>query len=78
MPRFRQSRIHSSSLPSSGDFATWNSEIIADYNSGNSEEIGNHVIREFNRKAYNFGYTGQMLAPYDAGFRFVGTSSDLA
>lgn len=77
MPRFKQSEIHASGSPSSGDFASWNAELAGYYNSGNAEEISNHLIREFNRKAYVFGYTGQMVTPHDDGFRFIGTSGDL-
>jgi hypothetical protein len=80
VPRKLQAKIHSEK---SKDFSVWNSlkgEVDAKYESAtNLDDYGNHLIREFNRKISNYvkfepNFNDLYITPYDAGFRFLGST----
>jgi len=74
-PRELQDIIHCNQLPTSGDMTGYKALITGMYPSGQTEDFGNHLIREYNRKCYSISQTGLMLTPYDAGFRYTGTGN---
>lgn len=80
VPRKLQAKIHSEK---SKDFSIWNSlkaEIDEKYESAtNLDDYGNHLIREFNIKISNYvkfepNFNNLFITPYDAGFRFLGST----
>jgi len=80
MPRKLQAKIHSEK---SNDISVWNAlriEIDEKYNlATNLDDYGNHLIREFNRKISNYvkfepNFNDLYITPYDAGFRFLGST----
>jgi len=80
VPRKLQAKIHSEK---SKNFSVWNS-LRADINTKyelatNLDDYGNHLIREFNRKISNYvknqpSFNDLYITPYDAGFRFLGST----
>ena len=80
MPRKLQAKIHSEK---STEFSVWNSlrsEVSGKYVlTENLDDYGNHLIREFNRRISivnpnnQSNFNGLYFAPYDAGFRFLGS-----
>lgn len=75
-PRTLQSQIHSSYETGSGAWVAFRTGIVDLYNAAsNKADYNDHLIREFNRKISILNQpTGLFIAPYDAGFRFTGTS----
>ena len=79
MPRHLQSIIHSEKSISGSIWSGYNQQIIDLWNlvSGHGD-FNDHLIREYNRKIDLFNQpTGLFFAPYDAGYRFIGSSISL-
>jgi hypothetical protein len=76
MPRHLQSIIHSEKSHSGSIWSGYNQEIIDLWNSSSAHaDFNDHLIREYNRKIDLFNQpTGLFFAPYDAGYRFIGSS----
>lgn len=77
MPRLLQETIHATTNATTGDLASWYDQITGLYLGSGYDPVdfNDHLIREYNRRAYNIGATGQMITPYDAGFRYLGTGA---
>jgi len=73
MPRDLLHEIHSNTRPTSPELSGYYAEITGNYDNFEQDDYHDHVIREYNRRAWNYGFTGQMITPYDDGFRYVGT-----
>lgn len=78
MPRRLQDKIHSEKSTTTGVWFDYRSGII-DVCTGNSltEDINDHLIREYNRKVENLDLTGYSFVTYDAGYRFLGQTTGL-
>lgn len=77
MPRHLQSKIHSEASVASDVWEAYRLEVISlwDNNPTNKSDFNDHLIREFNRKVFNFNlFTGLYFLPFDGGFRFIGSS----
>lgn len=74
-PRELQQQIHSTFSPITGVWSDFQSQIIVLYQATSGyADFNNHLLREYNRKVYDFGMTGLAFTPHDAGYRFLGTS----
>ncbi len=71
MSRLLQSQIHSERNTDSGTWSGYYSDISA-LTGLNMQDMNDHIIREFNRKVIQLGFTTLTFNPYDAGFRFLG------
>lgn len=74
-PRELQQQIHSTFSTNSGVWSDFRTDIIAAYTAYSGRaDFNDHLLREFNRKVYDFGMTGLVFSPHDAGYRFIGSS----
>ena len=76
MPRHLQNEIHSDFSPNSNDWTQYRTEIKTLFDASSSkDDFNDHLIREFNRKIKSLKLGENLtIAPYDAGFRFIGSS----
>jgi hypothetical protein len=75
-PRFLQSQIHSDYSTGSGAWVSYRTGIQSMYEEISSKvDFNDHLIREYNRKIDRLNQPIDLFfAPYDAGFRFIGSS----
>lgn len=75
-PRNLQSQIHSNYATGSNIWSGYRSEIKTMYESSSAKgDFNDHLIREYNRKINQLNQSSELyIAPYDAGFRFTGSS----
>ena len=75
-PRFLQSQIHSDYSTGSNTWTEYRNSIKTMYDSSASKvDFNDHLIREYNRKIDRLNQeTGLFISPYDAGYRFIGSS----
>jgi len=75
MPRSLQSKVHSQYSADSLIWEGYKTEVSGLFSSlPITADFSDHLIREFNRKVDRLGLSSDlMIAPYDAGFRFIGT-----
>ena len=77
MPRLTQSEIHSDFSTASGTWTGYRAEVTGFYNDYPNSELDAHISREYNRKVNSLGQAKSLyIAPYDAGFSYVGNGSD--
>jgi len=69
MPRRLQDEIHCETSASQSVWEAYRSDVSV-FLSEKWADIGNHLVREFNRKVYNLGLFALMLSPFDDGFRY--------
>lgn len=74
-PRQLQSQIHSDYSSVSDTWIAYRTGVSGLYAAASKkDDYSDHLIREFNRKIQNLNQpTGLFIAPFDAGYRFIGT-----
>ena len=76
MPRKLQSKIHSDKSTSSSVWNAYKQQIIDLWNASQKKgDFNDHLIREYNRKIDSFNQNSDLfITPYNAGYRFIGSS----
>lgn len=75
-PRNLQSQIHSSYATGSSVWSDYRNQIKSMHESSSAKgDFNDHLIREYNKKINKLNQASELyIAPYDAGFRFTGSS----
>ena len=76
-PRKLQNEIKQDFRADNSVWSSYKNSIASEFAQINYQDLSDHLLREFNRKIVNLGLSGDlMFAPFDAGFRFTGSSID--
>jgi hypothetical protein len=74
MPRRLQNAIHSEKSTSLSVWQSYKNEVNS-FIRETWADINDHLVREFNRRVYNLGFSSLMFSPFDAGFRYTAVGS---
>jgi len=71
-PRFLQSMIRSEPSVVLAVWQAYRTNVLDAYAATSYfVDFNDHLIREFNRRVYNLGFSNLLITPYDAGFRKI-------
>jgi hypothetical protein len=74
-PRELQNEIKQNFSVDAAVWSSYRTAIVDNFASTDYQDLSDHLLREFNRKIVNLGFSEDlMFAPYDAGFRFLGSA----
>jgi hypothetical protein len=75
MPRLLQSEIHSEYSANPDVWSGYRVDIKSMFDASTiKEDFNDHLIREYNRKIERLNQSsGLYIAPFDGGFRFIGS-----
>lgn len=72
-PRKLQNRLKQESRTEESVWIDYRNEIVNNFADDKYQDLSDHLLREFNRKIFNFGLSDELLfRPFDGGFRFLG------